>query len=57
MTGAFSHQISIVTMFKKLDEVRQRIAKVGRERAVVTELICQCLTNASRSFELARSEK
>ncbi|CAF4229273.1 unnamed protein product, partial [Rotaria magnacalcarata] len=41
----------------KLDEVRQRVTKVGKERSVVTELICQCLTHASRTFELARFEK
>ncbi len=42
---------------QKLDEVRQRVTKVGKERSLVTELICQCLTNASRTFELVRNEK
>ncbi|CAF4218155.1 unnamed protein product [Rotaria socialis] len=41
----------------KLDEVRKRVTKVGKERSVVTELICQCLTHASRTFELTRFQK
>ncbi|CAF1227416.1 unnamed protein product [Rotaria magnacalcarata] len=48
---------NIVDQMQKLDEVRQRVTKVGKERSVVTELICQCLTHASRTFELARFEK
>ncbi|CAF1433668.1 unnamed protein product [Rotaria sordida] len=41
----------------KLDEVRQRVTKIGTEQSVVTDLIYQCLINASRTFELARFEK
>ncbi|CAF1171808.1 unnamed protein product [Adineta ricciae] len=48
---------NIVEQMQKLDEVRHRISKVGKERSVVTELICQCLTSASRAFEVARHEK
>ena len=42
---------------QKLDEIRQRVTKIGKERSLVTELICQCLTSASRNFELVRNEK
>ncbi|CAF1040245.1 unnamed protein product [Rotaria sp. Silwood1] len=48
---------NIVDQMQKLDEIRQRVTKIGKERSVVTELICQCLTSASRTFELARFEK
>ncbi|CAF1125829.1 unnamed protein product [Rotaria sordida] len=48
---------NVVDHMQKLDEVRQRVTKIGKERSLVTELICQCLTSASRTFELARIEK
>ncbi|CAF0947955.1 unnamed protein product [Adineta steineri] len=48
---------NIVEQMQKLDEIRHRINKIGKERSVVTELICQCLTSASRAFEVARFEK
>lgn len=48
---------NIVDQMQKLDDIRQRVTKIGKERSVVTELICQCLTSASRTFELARFEK
>lgn len=34
-----------------LDEVRERIFKLEKERSVVTDLICQCLTQSTRNFE------
>lgn len=48
---------NVVDQMQKLNEIRQRVTKIGKERSMVTELICQCLTNASRIFELTRHEK
>ncbi|UJR25278.1 hypothetical protein I4U23_006630 [Adineta vaga] len=42
---------------QKLDEIRRRLGNICKERSTVTELICQCLTSASRTFEVARNEK
>ncbi|CAF0772435.1 unnamed protein product [Didymodactylos carnosus] len=48
---------NVVDQMQRLDEVRTRVAKIGKERSLVTELICQCLTQASRTFEISRNEK
>ncbi|CAF3359515.1 unnamed protein product [Rotaria sp. Silwood1] len=48
---------NVVDQMQTLDEVRHRVTKIGKERSLVTELICQCLTSASRTFELTRMEK
>ncbi|CAF1929355.1 unnamed protein product [Rotaria magnacalcarata] len=48
---------NVADQMQKLDDVRQRVSKIGKERSLVTELICQCLTSASRAFELTRAEK
>ncbi|CAF0819765.1 unnamed protein product [Brachionus calyciflorus] len=37
----------------KLDELRERVHKLGKERSAVTDLICQCLTQSMRSFDKA----
>lgn len=56
-TNTHSPSFSIKRCFQRLDEVRNRLARIGKERSQVTELICQCLTKASRTFEAARTEK
>ncbi|CAF1211852.1 unnamed protein product [Adineta ricciae] len=48
---------NVINQMQRLDEIRQRVAKINKERSTVTELICQCLTSASRTFEAARTEK
>ncbi|CAF0808618.1 unnamed protein product [Adineta steineri] len=48
---------NVIDQMQKLDEIRHRIARISKERSLVTELICQCLTSASRAFEIARTEK
>lgn len=35
----------------KLDDTRERVFKICRERSAVTDLICQCLTQSIRSFD------
>jgi hypothetical protein len=35
----------------KLDDTREKVFKICRERSAVTDLICQCLTQSIRSFD------
>lgn len=42
-----------LAFLQRLDELRDRVFKMGKERAVVTDLICQCLTQSMRSFDKA----
>lgn len=37
----------------KLDDTRERVFKICKERSAVTDLICQCLTQSIRSFDKA----
>lgn len=35
----------------KLDDTREKVFKICRERSVVTDLICQCLTQSIRAYD------
>ncbi len=36
---------------QKMDAIRETVSKLCKERAIVTDLICQCLTQSIRAYD------
>jgi len=47
----------ILVQLYRLDETREGVFKLGRERSRATDLICQCLTQSMRAYDASANEK
>ena len=36
---------------QKMDAIRETVSKLCKERAIVTDLICQCLTQSIKAYD------